>query len=72
MSGNDFFALEFNNISVNIIFNIVFVLFSGEYRFSRVKSHNMGVSVEGELFRILIEFLKMVLGLSHKGEYFEL
>lgn len=72
LGGNDFFTLEFDNIGVDIIFNIVFVLLSGEYGFCGVKSHDMWVPVVGELFGILVEFLKVVLGLSHKGQDFEL
>lgn len=57
MGGNNFFAFVFNDVSVNIILNSVFVFLSGENGFCGVKGHNVRISVVRKLLRILIEFL---------------
>ena len=72
MSANDFLTLEFDDVGIDVVLNFVFLLLSSQDWLGRVECHNMGVSVERELLRILVQFLQMVLGLGHEGQNLEL
>lgn len=72
LSSYNFFALEFYDVGVDVVFDFVFLLFSCQDGFGGVKSHNMRVSVEGKLLRILVQFLEVVLGLGHESQNLEL
>ena len=61
LSSYNFLSFKFYDISIDIIFDAIFLLRSSQNRFRWVECHYMGISVVRELLWILVQFLQMVL-----------
>ena len=72
LRGDAPFSFQFDHIGVDVILDFLMIGIGGEPCSGRVEGHESGISIEGELFWVFVEFVDVVLGLGHECEQLEL
>ena len=72
LRSNRSLPIDLHHICIYIIFNALFIGFISKPCSRRLKSHEGSIAVERELLWVFVEFVDMLLCLSHESEQFEL
>jgi len=66
LSRDNFLSLKLDHIRIDVILYSIFLINRCQNWLSRIECHYMRVPVVWKLLRILVQFLQMILGLSHE------
>lgn len=72
LRSNQSFSLNCDVICVNVILNSIGGLIVSKFDSCWLKSHDVRISIETELFRVFIEFIDVILGFCHEFDHFKL